>query len=453
MTETPLLESTHRPGLTQEPAERGGEVDPRLREFCLWLHALRSFFNVRNHPLTEADRADLPARDFRNEALIAQGVLRRSAQLISGALGDEPPAVYQDAGDFKAPDGFAAAGPSGGDNLPAESALLLATLSEPLGDVCALVGALLEAPSLAFDAWASLGSVFARQLELLKVDEKLAPLAEADGAAAPHPSLLELTERLTPDALGADMLAVFSAFAHLLARLRFIEESLRGDVPLKQMLPVFTLVREETRVLLDMIEVRTLRIENLEREVFDVLDGTAYAVRMELRKTFEFELAGLSASRHAPQVYAKVENAHGLLRDCFQQSVFALVQIFEPGLDGKSLFSTFQTKLEQSLALRRDVAGLLRLVRRTQQEQDGGAHALLLERLDAFRDGSLRFLMYKDWESYERFAEEAVASRGAAERAAVLHRFEAYLETLFGQVNMRAVLAEYPFDSSAVEEV
>jgi hypothetical protein len=37
------------------------------------------------------------------------------------------------------------------------------------------------------------------------------------------------------------------------------------------------------------------------------------------------------------------------------------------------------------------------------------------------------------------------ATRGAAEQRAVLHRFSAYLETLFGQVNMRAVLAAHPF--------
>lgn len=54
--------------------------------------------------------------------------------------------------------------------------------------------------------------------------------------------------------------------------------------------------------------------------------------------------------------------------------------------------------------------------------------------------------MYKDWEACERFVEEVGAARGAVERAPVLHRFGAYLETLYGQVNMRAVLVGQPFE-------
>jgi hypothetical protein len=33
----------------------------------------------------------------------------------------------------------------------------------------------------------------------------------------------------------------------------------------------------------------------------------------------------------------------------------------------------------------------------------------------------------------------------------VLHRFAAYFETLHGQINMRAVLADHPFDYSTPE--
>ncbi len=60
--------------------------------------------------------------------------------------------------------------------------------------------------------------------------------------------------------------------------------------------------------------------------------------------------------------------------------------------------------------------------------------------------------MYKDWESFERFLAEVVAARGAVELTPVLHRFGTYLEALFGQINMRAVLAAQPFDYPAVVE-
>jgi hypothetical protein len=57
----------------------------------------------------------------------------------------------------------------------------------------------------------------------------------------------------------------------------------------------------------------------------------------------------------------------------------------------------------------------------------------------------MRHLMYKDWESFERFVAEITAARGAVELGPVLHRFATYLDALFNQINMRVALADHPF--------
>ena len=75
-----------------------------------------------------------------------------------------------------------------------------------------------------------------------------------------------------------------------------------------------------------------------------------------------------------------------------------------------------------------------------------------MKKLVSFYEGSLRYLMFKDWESCERFMEEIGAARGAAELSPVLHRFAAYLEALSSQVNMRAVLLDHPFDYPEIDE-
>jgi hypothetical protein len=54
-------------------------------------------------------------------------------------------------------------------------------------------------------------------------------------------------------------------------------------------------------------------------------------------------------------------------------------------------------------------------------------------------------LFYKDLETVERFIEEVLNTQNNSELVSILHRFGAYLETLFGQVNMRVVLADHPF--------
>lgn len=238
----------------------------------------------------------------------------------------------------------------------------------------------------------------------------------------------------------------------MLGWLGFVESYLQRDAPLKQTLPIFTLINQETHDLRRFVENRTLRIEGLEQTICDVLDGTNYALAMELRKVFSRELVGLSALRHPPTIYARVETAHGILRDSFQQSIVVLAQIFDQSLDGALLFKAYQTRKQQSQLLRHDLWMLLQLIQRAEKERDQHPLVRLLERLVIFQGGSLRYLMYKDWEACERFIEEVGAARGAVELAPVLHRFAAFVETLYGQVSMRAVLADCPFDFPTLEK-
>ena len=59
--------------------------------------------------------------------------------------------------------------------------------------------------------------------------------------------------------------------------------------------------------------------------------------------------------------------------------------------------------------------------------------------------------MYSDWPQFESFCERiSVTSTNLPSLVEVLHQFQCYLETLLGQVRMRAVLAEQtPFSNEA----
>jgi hypothetical protein len=416
--------------LSQQPTS--AEALPAAQELAVWLRALRSFFNAANHPLTDAERGTLGERSFKCETGVVRDALVRSLHLLSDlARGEAAP--VQDAAPL-ANLGLVGAKES------------LADLGEVFKDVCRLSDALLESSAVGFVAWSSLGSVLERELRRSEAAGLILAAGHAAGAAELQEQLVRLAQGLTPEDLGDDLLEIFQEFSRLLALLRFVEVSLKGDTQLKRLLPVFTLIHEETRALLDFIEGRALRVEGVGRGASEILDGTAYAVRMELRKAFEHELTGLCSVRQPPQLFAKVENATGLLRDCYQQSVVALAQSFEPSFDGGTLFLSFTTKLEQSLELRRELWKLVLLVARSSADGHEPPATRVLETLSAFGEGGQRYLMYKDWETLERFTEEIDSSRDAGELSRTLHRFEAYLETLFGQVNMRAVLADRPFD-------
>ncbi|MDQ3258621.1 MAG: hypothetical protein M3R15_32855 [Acidobacteriota bacterium] len=442
------------PGDRQSVSTATVEVEPDERiktticELGLWLRGVESFFDASNLSFSQNDRARIVTRDFTDEMIVAHSALQRCLQLFSALTRAGAPGLrrsQQEEEGHASINGDESARLS--DVLASDAAHVQpASLADPLTDASVVCRTLVRTQAVSFEAWSSIGRMLVRELRRSEHAKQIMWAARRISSSNVRPELLTLTERVQPESLGADLREVFVKLNDLLDQLRFIEASLKLDRPLKQMLIVFTLIHQETRSLLTMIEARALRSEDIESSIFDALDSTAYAIRMELRKALEYELADLSGSRQMPLIYAKVENAHGILRDCFQQSVVALAQVFDDTLDGKLLFQNFQTKLDQSLALRRDLWIQLKFVQRAESTCDPQAVAALEESLSAFREGGLRYLMYKDWESYERFFEEIAVVRKPAELSHVLNRFAAYLETLFGQVNMRAVLSEHAFD-------
>ncbi len=436
--------------VNKEGREKTFVSHPGVRELFTWLRALRSFFNVRNHALTESERTEILARNFKYEDLIVRESMRHCLELLVG-LSDRLANPQENETMFTsrsvAPltlmddEDMAPVPKRNDDSLePCES----------LRSLYPLIGMAKENNFVSFREWAHLGKILEPRIS--ETVSSLSTRLQCEATEEVHARLLALVEEITPVEFGAEFLKLFLSLSRALEYLRIIHGRLRLDLPLKLTLPIFALVREETRTALEVIEKRMLTDESVDRSILEALDGTAYAIRIELRKSFEHELTGLCELRQPPHVYAKVETAHGMLRDCFQQSIVALGNIFDPTLDGLQLFESFQTKLDQSLALRRDIWQLLQLVRRIDRGREESSLPALLKMLAAFRMGSLRHLMYKDWESFERFAEEVENARGATDLAHVTHRFNAYLETLFGQVEMRAVLSSHPFNPAETSE-
>lgn len=259
----------------------------------------------------------------------------------------------------------------------------------------------------------------------------------------------DLLRRIESPILRGAMERIFTDMARLLVHLDVIETHLDGAG--EDTLPVFALIHDEALALLDFIETRALSLTEWPEEVRDVLDGTGYAIGLELRRVYEGELKGLRDAGQDAPARARLGHAHGLLHNCFQQSMIALGRAFDPALDGAILFDNFDARREQSLALYDDLRTLLALVR-SAEASDGYCERSLFESLINFLGGSMRYLMFKDWDEYERFVEQMMDAPTIAERAPVLHRFSCYLETLVGQVRMRAVLCDYVCEAFPARE-
>lgn len=257
-----------------------------------------------------------------------------------------------------------------------------------------------------------------------------------------------LLEGMDEEILRALMLRIFADLVRMLDYLRMAETALDRQCGLLENMAFFTLVHEEARALCNFIEKRAIRAGCINEHLRHALDGISFAVSHELKRVYEHELAGLTPVESDRLARGKVTHARGLLTNCFQQSLIILAQVFDQTLTGAQLFNDLPTRVEQSLVLRRDLWTLVQLARRA--EAEGGLESIIafIQNLDTFRHGSMHFLMYKDWQVYERFVDEVEAANCIGELKPVLDRFACYLETLFGQVRMRAVLANYPFDFS-----
>ena len=235
---------------------------------------------------------------------------------------------------------------------------------------------------------------------------------------------------------------VFKDLLRLLECLSLIESHLRQVEAADETFALFQLIHDEARVLVKFIREDGLNCAAMSEELSDTLDGITFAVNHDLQRVFETGQRAATAEKTAHVLVGKLYRAHDVLTNCLQQSTITLAMMFDPELVGTRLFNNSDMRYRQSLQLCEDLSALLRLVETSEKTSDAPALAALAAGIEKFRNESLECLMYSDWPQFESFCERIkLAGTSSLELEPVLHQFRCYLETLLGQVRMRAVLA------------
>jgi hypothetical protein len=247
---------------------------------------------------------------------------------------------------------------------------------------------------------------------------------------------------------------VFSEIVRVFGRLTLIETNLHKLDTLLENLSLLDVLQFEIHNFVDFLENEAMKSEAVNGKLHDVLDGICYGISHDLKRIFERDLTGGIRDQSTPIVYGKILHAHGLLTNCFQQSVITLMQVFNPSLDPLQIFDDFEERVRQSLTLCNDLSSLMRVARQAEAENTPDALRLVVQDTLKFRDGSMHYLMYRDWRGYEKLALTLIASIEANHDSRdLLHQFSCYLEVLYGHVKMRAVLREmFPSSDEDVEE-
>jgi hypothetical protein len=323
-------------------------------------------------------------------------------------------------------------------------------LSLSLRNAITLNQSILRGGTLGFDAWKSFGLVISDQFRKYSCGM----LWAADRSCGEDPFLPEelrillASEKIT-DAVRTELRIVVPRFAKVLRSLNIVGQMLRDDEPLKPCLPVFFSVFEQLRELVGYLNGWLTRSTDENSELFGLFDAASYTASLELKKVEFQELIGIASLRSAPAVYARIESAYALLNDNLQQILAGFARLAEPGILPPNVFPEFKLKLDHSLTLRDKLATVVTSVRAAEANPEKPLLEALRGGLESFLAEPIGYLFYKDRETFERFCEEVFAGSEKKDLVPVLHRFAAYLETLFGQVNMRTVLANHPFENKS----
>ena len=246
----------------------------------------------------------------------------------------------------------------------------------------------------------------------------------------------------------------FEQIVVVFGRLALIESNLRKLDTLLESLSIFDVLQYEIRNFVQFLETEALANERLDAKLGETLDGICYGISHDIKRIFERELSGDIRNQTTPIVYGKIVHSHGLLTNCFQQSLITLLQLFNRSVDPLSIFNDFEERVRQSLILCNDLAALLRVVRTAEHQPTPDSLNQLVQSTLNFRDNSMHYLMYRDWRGYERLALALIAAIEANSDAKdLLHQFNCFLELLYGHVKMRAVLKDmFPGEGEAAEE-
>ena len=400
------------------------DADELAFELAVWIAGLKSFLRTGGGAFAEKTSEPDSVRDRRREFRLTRAGLLTCSKLNFRLRSTLNP------------------GRSAHDLTPADLDEVILVLR----DAVILNENLLASSTATFAEWKVWSETLEAKFDSSPELNKLIGRMEASGEKfLPHRLRTLLADNSLSFEAASDLRMILPRFGLVLGALAIVGRMLERDEPLKPSLLIFSWVYEATSDLVSHMNSVLTRFPQTEAEVFDSLDSASYTSSLELKKVYSQELSGLASIRPVPSVFARIETAYELLSDSFRQMLAGFARLGDPAIRLSDLFPTYNVKLERSLALRQQLWHLLQAVRSAEKDTEDAMLEPLKITLRDFLETTAVDLFHKDTETLERFAEEILATPGH-DIGTILHRFGAYVETLLGQVNMRTVIADHPFD-------
>jgi hypothetical protein len=416
-----------------------------LFEMETWLKGIRSFFKTEHLPLSAAEKSEIVSRSFAPELGVVSQAIRLCEVCACDVL---KPKI---SGKFKFEEFMDSQMRK--DRMadfhisrmveqltPSDS---VSQLLELLNDFRVAIDAYKEPSGLDFQLYLSMGRSFDRELKNCRyIDMLMSQRFRLQYDLIENKSLANVLRSIPEDAVRRNVALVLLYLFRFLKYLQLVSEDLDQDRPLKQHLAIFSLLHEEMGALSDLLRVRFLRNKDAGKVLGNAAELIAYSLKMEAQRVMDSELIFISRETSPIPVFTRIENSHGLLRNCCQSGILTLIQSIDKSFDATTLFPSRAESLISAEKLRQDLWAFrqwLTDVLGNKEELDSNK---ITERLGSFKDTSLRSLMYRDWAEFEAFSEALILSTNFIEIRTHIRRFVNFLETLIQEVSKRSVFQD-----------
>jgi hypothetical protein len=414
-----------------------------VRELEMWLKSFDRYFMVSNLPLTEEERKEANLRDYSEELRIAGDVLFRVSQVCAAILPEEKISyssfakyVETSMRQIQLTDSFHRKLQR--QNRPDEN---LNYLMEALLDIRTIILELSALSKLPYLCFTGIGKMIVREigngpyLDFFLQRKYLSLYDQIENR-----KVIEILRSIQVGEYRRTLAAIFLDFFRALRYLNFITAQTQDAYSLKRSVLVFSLLHSDLRLLIRHMEDEFVKRKHPDQHFVQLIESTTYSLSMELRKVMQRELVGAAALQQHDWIFAKIQNSSGILANAIQQVVFSVAQYFDPGLKGAELFPDYVPKLEQSVQLQSDLKNLLEDSRKFETAGNIRQISALVRKIEAFRSGSMKYLMFKDWMNFDNLYHEIAACKTAGNLAFSMHRFVALLSTLLKEVSKRSIL-------------
>jgi hypothetical protein len=426
---------------TDQVASSGKAAE--LFELEMWLRSFERFFRIGALPSSDRENRALALRNWSEELRLVDNAILRVVHLATSILSEEQV-------DLTRFDRYIEDSLARDESLDPhieklvryttpEAALTL--LRESFEDLHLLLVDLVRLSRLPYATFHAVGKILYREvrrsdLVAMIIDKKFKPVHDR----VHNRRVARLIRGI--ESLGERRQAakVFLELFRLLHYLEYTDPARLPESQLRDTILPFALITSETRLLLVYIEKKVLKGREITSPVDQVYDSFVYCVPLELRKVVNTELSDISVTRQADNLRTRVENSHGILKDCFQQSIVQLAQAFDPGVDGARIFPDFIARRDQSVRLRDGLVEVVRALRTFQAEKTEAAASHMKDGISAFYDHYIKYLMYRDWSGFELFYIEILKCGSMGALGQIAHRFETFLVTLLREVQKRSLL-------------